>query len=56
LEHAPYPQREYLLSARDAAATARPTPEELSGRSGPAIAELVSRLRLEAVAALRARY
>jgi tRNA nucleotidyltransferase (CCA-adding enzyme) len=55
-EHAPYPQRDYLLSARDAAATAKPTPQELSGRSGSAIAELVSRLRLDAVASVRARY
>jgi tRNA nucleotidyltransferase (CCA-adding enzyme) len=55
LEHAPYPQREYLLSAREAAAV-KPTREELTGRSGPAIAELVSRRRLAAVTAVRARY
>jgi tRNA nucleotidyltransferase (CCA-adding enzyme) len=55
LQHDPYPQRDYLLAARDAAAAAKPTQEQLSGRSGPAIAELVSRLRVEAVAAVRAR-
>jgi hypothetical protein len=56
LEHAPYPQRGYLLSARDAAATVKPTQEELSDRSGSAIAEFVSRRRLEAVTSVRARY
>jgi tRNA nucleotidyltransferase (CCA-adding enzyme) len=55
LENAAYPQREYLLSARDAAAV-KPTREELAGRTGAAIAELVSRRRLDAVAAVRARY
>jgi tRNA nucleotidyltransferase (CCA-adding enzyme) len=56
LQSATYPQRDYLLAARDAAAAAKPTQEELSGRSGAAIAELVSRLRLDAVARVRERY
>jgi len=56
LEDTPYPQRDYLLAARDAAASIRPKQEELAGRSGAAIAELISRGRLEAVAGMRARY
>jgi tRNA nucleotidyltransferase (CCA-adding enzyme) len=51
-----YPQREYLLSARDAAASIKPAPEDLAGLSGAAIAHLVSRRRLDAVTAVRARY
>jgi len=34
LQHEPYPQRDYLLAARDAAAAAKPTQEQLSGRTG----------------------
>ncbi len=56
LESSPYPQREYLLAARSAAASIKPTQEELSGRAGAAIAELLSRRRVDAVAALRAQY
>jgi tRNA nucleotidyltransferase (CCA-adding enzyme) len=56
LEDTPYPQRDYLLAARDAAASIRPKQEDLAGRSGAAIAELISRGRLEAVAGMRARY
>jgi tRNA nucleotidyltransferase (CCA-adding enzyme) len=56
LEDKPYPQREYLLSARAAAASVKPTREDLAGRSGAAIAELVSRGRLDAVTAVRATY
>jgi tRNA nucleotidyltransferase (CCA-adding enzyme) len=53
LEANPYPQRDYLLRAHAAAATAKPSREELAGLSGAAIAELMSRRRLEAVTALR---
>ena len=56
LEDHPYRQREYLLCARAAAASVKPTQEELAGRSGAAIAELVSRRRLDAVTAARAKY
>jgi tRNA nucleotidyltransferase (CCA-adding enzyme) len=56
LEDNPYPQREYLLSASAAAASIKPTPEDLAGRSGTAIAELLSRRRLDAVTAVRANY
>ena len=51
-----YPQREYLLSAREAAASVKPAPEDLAGLSGTAIAQLISRRRLDAVTAVRARY
>jgi tRNA nucleotidyltransferase (CCA-adding enzyme) len=51
-----YPQREYLLSAREAAASVKPAPEDLAGLSGAAIAQLISRRRLDAVTAVRARY
>jgi hypothetical protein len=56
LEDHPYRQREYLLSARAAAASVKPTPEEVAGRSGAAIAEQLRRRRLEAVTAARAKY
>ena len=51
-----YPQREYLTSAREAAASIKPAQEDLAGLSGAAIAQLVSRRRLDAVAAVRTRY
>ena len=50
-----YPQRDYLLSARDAAASIKPSQEDLAGLSGTAIAQLLSGRRLEAVTAVRAR-
>jgi tRNA nucleotidyltransferase (CCA-adding enzyme) len=53
LEDGAYPQRGYLLAARDAAAAIKPLPEELAARSGPAIAESLSRRRLDAVTAVR---
>ncbi|MGD0491109.1 MAG: multifunctional CCA addition/repair protein [Steroidobacteraceae bacterium] len=56
LEDRPYPQREYLLSAREAAAAVKPTPEDLTGRAGASIAELISRRRLDAVTAVRAKF
>ncbi|HTB30268.1 MAG TPA: multifunctional CCA addition/repair protein [Steroidobacteraceae bacterium] len=51
-----YPQREYLTSARGAAASIKPAQEDLAGLSGTAIAQLVSRRRVDAVAAVRTRY
>jgi tRNA nucleotidyltransferase (CCA-adding enzyme) len=56
LEASAYPQRTYLLAARDAAASIKPSPEDLEGRRGPAIAELLSRRRVYAVAGVRAQY
>jgi tRNA nucleotidyltransferase (CCA-adding enzyme) len=55
LEEIPYPQREYLQAARDAAAAIKPTPQDIAEHAGPKIAQLLHARRLEAVAALAAR-
>jgi tRNA nucleotidyltransferase (CCA-adding enzyme) len=55
-ETRPYPQREYLLAARAAAASIKPSATEIATRSGPQIAEQLHRRRLEAVAAVRERF
>jgi len=52
LENVPYPQREYLEAAREAAAAVKPSPGELAA-PGPEIAELLQRRRLAAIADLR---
>jgi tRNA nucleotidyltransferase (CCA-adding enzyme) len=54
LEQVPYPQREYLQAARDAAAAIKPTPQDIAEHAGPQIAELLHERRLEAIAALAA--
>jgi tRNA nucleotidyltransferase (CCA-adding enzyme) len=53
LETRPYPQREFLHAARDAAAAIKPSAEDIAAHTGPKIAELLHRRRLEAIAALR---
>jgi tRNA nucleotidyltransferase (CCA-adding enzyme) len=55
LENIPYPQREYLQAARDAAAAIKPTPQDIAEHAGPQIAELLHARRLEAIAGLAAR-
>jgi tRNA nucleotidyltransferase (CCA-adding enzyme) len=55
LEKDPYPQRQYLQAARDAAATVKPTPEDIADQVGPLIAERVHQRRLQAIAELTAR-
>jgi tRNA nucleotidyltransferase (CCA-adding enzyme) len=55
LETDPYPQRQYLQAARDAAATVKPTPEDIADQVGPLIAERVHQRRLQAIAELVAR-
>jgi tRNA nucleotidyltransferase (CCA-adding enzyme) len=55
LEKDPYPQRQYLQAARDAAATVKPTPEDIADNVGPLIAERVHQRRLQAIAELTAR-
>jgi tRNA nucleotidyltransferase (CCA-adding enzyme) len=55
-ETRPYPQREYLLAARAAAALIKPSATEIAARSGPQIAEQLHRRRVEAVAAVRERF
>jgi tRNA nucleotidyltransferase (CCA-adding enzyme) len=52
LEKNPYPQRQYLQAARDAAATVKPTPEDLADKAGPLIAERVHQRRLKAITEL----
>jgi tRNA nucleotidyltransferase (CCA-adding enzyme) len=52
LEKNPYPQRHYLQAARDAAATVKPTPEDLADNAGPLIAERVHQRRLKAITEL----
>ena len=51
-----YPQRDYLLAARTAAASIKPSASEIAARSGPQIAEQLHRRRLEAVATVRERF
>jgi len=55
LEHEPYPQREYLQAARDAAAAIKPSAEDIAVQNGAKIAERLHRRRIQAVAALRDR-
>jgi tRNA nucleotidyltransferase (CCA-adding enzyme) len=52
LEQAPYPQREYLRQARQAAAAVKPTPEDLE-KHGAKIAERLHQRRVRAVEELR---
>ena len=56
LEADPYPQRGYLHAARDAAASIKPSPLEISVQSGEMIAEHVHRRRVESIAAVRAQF
>jgi tRNA nucleotidyltransferase (CCA-adding enzyme) len=53
LEDKPYPQREFLLAARDAAAGIKPSPQDIAGHPGPMIAQLLQRRRTAAIAELR---
>jgi tRNA nucleotidyltransferase (CCA-adding enzyme) len=56
LENEPYPQREYLLAARSAAAAVKPTAEELALGRGTNIAERLRRRRLEAITVVRTQF
>ncbi len=55
LENTPYPQREYLQAARDAAAAIKPTPQEIAEQDGAEIAEQMRRRRTHAIAELAGR-
>jgi tRNA nucleotidyltransferase (CCA-adding enzyme) len=55
LENAPYPQRQYLQAARDAAAAIKPSTQEITALSGAKIAEHLHRRRAHAIAELRQR-
>ncbi len=52
LETVPYPQREYLQAARDAAAAIKPSPEEIAALAGEKIAQRVHQRRVETIAGL----
>jgi tRNA nucleotidyltransferase (CCA-adding enzyme) len=54
LEANPYPQRDYLQAARDAAAAIKPTPEEIAQQSGVQIARRLHERRVQAIAELKA--
>src|ERR1700689_3392714 len=53
LENAPYPQREYLLEARDAAAAVKPSAEDIAAHAGAKIAERLHQQRAQVIAELR---
>jgi tRNA nucleotidyltransferase (CCA-adding enzyme) len=55
LEFEPYPQRRYLHLARDAAASIKPSAEDVATHAGGRIAELLHERRVHAVAEVRAR-
>jgi tRNA nucleotidyltransferase (CCA-adding enzyme) len=55
LENVPYPQRAYLQAARDAAASIKPSPEDIAAQPGAKIAEHLHRRRAQAIAELRER-
>jgi tRNA nucleotidyltransferase (CCA-adding enzyme) len=55
LEHSPYPQREYLQAARDAAAVIKPTPQEIAEQDGAGIALQLRRRRTRAITELAGR-
>jgi tRNA nucleotidyltransferase (CCA-adding enzyme) len=55
LEQVPYPQREYLQAARDAAAAVKPTPQDIAEHAGPKIAERLHARRLQTIAGLASR-
>jgi tRNA nucleotidyltransferase (CCA-adding enzyme) len=55
LEKVPYPQREYLQAARDAAAAVKPTAQDIAEHAGPKIAERLHERRVQTIAALAAR-
>jgi tRNA nucleotidyltransferase (CCA-adding enzyme) len=54
LESRPYPQRAYILAARDAAAAIRPSAEDIAGQSGPKIAQVLHERRIHAIGNVKA--
>src|ERR1700692_1781419 len=55
LENEPYPQRQYLHAARDAAAAITPSAEDIAAHDGVEIAQLLHQRRVHAVAEVRER-
>ena len=56
LECEPYPQRAYVAAARDAAATIKPSADEIATRNGEKIAAAVHERRLRIITELRDRH
>jgi tRNA nucleotidyltransferase (CCA-adding enzyme) len=56
LENAAYPQRGYLLAAREAAAAVKPSPADVAGHAGAEIAKILHQRRVQAIVGLRERY
>ena len=54
LETKPYPQRAYILAARDAAAAVRPSAADVAGQSGPKIAQALHDRRIHAISEVKA--
>jgi tRNA nucleotidyltransferase (CCA-adding enzyme) len=54
LESRPYPQRAYVLAARDAAAAIRPSTEDIAAQSGPQIAQALHDRRIHAIGEVKA--
>ena len=55
LENEPYPQRQYLHAARDAAAAIKPSAADIAAHAGAKLARLLHERRVHAVAELRER-
>jgi tRNA nucleotidyltransferase (CCA-adding enzyme) len=53
LENVPYPQRQYLLAARDVAAAVKPSAEDIAARDGAKIAERLYQRRAHVIAELK---
>jgi tRNA nucleotidyltransferase (CCA-adding enzyme) len=56
LENAPYPQRQYLSAARDAAAAIKPSAEDIASQAGAKIAARLHQRRAHAIAELREQH
>jgi tRNA nucleotidyltransferase (CCA-adding enzyme) len=54
LEANPYPQREFVLAARDAAAAIKPSAEDIAAHAGARMAAFIHERRVRAIALLRA--
>jgi tRNA nucleotidyltransferase (CCA-adding enzyme) len=54
LEANPYPQREFVLAARDAAAAIKPSAEDIAAHAGAWMAAFIHERRVRAIAMLRA--
>ncbi len=55
LETKPYPQRQFLLAAAAAAASVKPSAEDIASHPGAEIAQLLHHRRIQAIAASRER-